>query len=263
MKLYKPSFVIYTAIVNNYDYPRVVPSAFSGVDFICFCDNDNRKNARRLGWTVRELPVSNRDLTRLSRDIKLRPHLYLEGWRHSLWIDANIQITPDAITEINDLIINDTLIATFQHPLRKNVAEEALECKRKAKDNPDAIDSIINFLEEQKYPITSKPLFETGVLYRQHSNDSVKLCMDVWWEILNRFSKRDQLSLGYALWKSGVPVTLLKGNARGCNPGYLIGSHRTKGFRNLISYFQAYSFNRPINREILMIIKKVKKCIPK
>jgi hypothetical protein len=263
MELHRSGFVIYTAIANNYDYPRVVPSEFSGIDFICFCDNDTKTKATRLGWSVREFPVSNRDLTRLCRDIKLRPHLYLEEWRHSLWIDANIQITPDAITEINDLIVNDTLIATFQHPLRKNVAEEALECKKRGKDNPDAIDSIINFLEEQKYPITSNPLFETNVVYRQHSNDSVKLCMDVWWEILNRFSKRDQLSLGYALWKSGVPVTLLKGNARGGNQGYLIGSHRTKGLRNLILYLEVYSFKRPMNRVIFMVIKKLKKLISK
>lgn len=250
------SFVIYTAIVNNYDYPRKIPSEFSGIDFVCFCDSRTQQRAQRAGWLVRDLPLSNdMDPTRLCRDLKIRPHFYMPEYARSLWVDANIQITEKAIAGIISLLSSDALIATFKHPFRDNVFDEAVACKKFLKDDSDLIDRQMIFLENEGFPC-AYPLFETNVLYRRHMHDSVIFSMNIWWDILQRFSRRDQLSLGYALWKARLDISVIPGNARGGNPGFRLGYHRSNGLRDVLAYFDAYSYRNLINRLIFVILDK-------
>ena len=44
-------------------------------------------------------------------------------------------------------------------------------------------------------------LLENKVIIRDHSRSNVKAAMDLWWNELRLYVKRDQLSLPYVLWK--------------------------------------------------------------
>ena len=58
-------------------------------------------------------------------------------------------------------------------------------------------------LRKEKYP-RDNGLCETGVFYRMHSNADVQSFDRIWWGIIERFSRRDQFSVNYALWKCGL-----------------------------------------------------------
>ena len=48
-------------------------------------------------------------------------------------------------------------------------------------------------------------LAETNILYRNHSQNIINL-MEEWWEMIKNYSKRDQLSFTYILWKNGITL---------------------------------------------------------
>ena len=71
-------------------------------------------------------------------------------------------------------------------------------------DNFIEYESIIldwcHYLHRQCYPKKSG-LFETNVMYRINKNGNVRNCNALWWSLIEKYSKRDQLSFNYVLWK--------------------------------------------------------------
>ena len=49
-------------------------------------------------------------------------------------------------------------------------------------------------------------LVESNVMIRKHNkNESIEL-MEKWWNEINKYSHRDQLSFNYLLWKTGIKI---------------------------------------------------------
>lgn len=240
------SIVIYTAIANNYDFPRRLPAGLVGIDFICFADDESIEVAKRMGWRVCPLPQINDDPTRCCREVKLKPHVYLPEYSYSLWVDANIQLLDGVSYELKSLLTDGVKFATFAHPQRQCVYKEAQVCKQNNKDDATVIDEQLSFLKKSLYP-SNNGLYETNVLFREHHSPLVIEVTNVWSEMLAKYSRRDQLSLGYALWKCGLEPTLIPGNARGDNPNYQIGPHKKRGIIGILGYIEAYSYGNRIN----------------
>ena len=103
-----------------------------------------------------------------------------------------------------------------KHYLRDCIYDEAKECIILKKENSKTI-----FSQMKKYRNEGMPknfgLGENGILLRNHNNPEVIQIMELWWEQLQKFSKRDQLSLGFALWKSGLIFNYIDESARNIN----------------------------------------------
>ena len=48
-------------------------------------------------------------------------------------------------------------------------------------------------------------LAEDNLIFRKHCDKTAKL-MDEWWYMVENYSKRDQLSFMYILWKNGITL---------------------------------------------------------
>ena len=57
-------------------------------------------------------------------------------------------------------------------------------------------------------------LFEAGILVRAHNDLWVIEAMEQWWHEIKTHTQRDQLSLPYVLWKTGLDFHVIKGNNR-------------------------------------------------
>ena len=64
---------------------------------------------------------------------------------------------------------------------------------------------ICNFLkrfyEKEKYP-KNIGLHDICILVRRYPNDNMIQLMDDWWTMVERWSRRDQFSFSYVLWKN-------------------------------------------------------------
>ena len=206
--------VVYTSIINpekpfgiheNYDRLKDPGVIEKGVDYICYTNNPKLKSNV---YNIIQVPLKFGDASRSSREMKILPHKYLSEYDISIYIDGSHGIRKG----IRDFAIKKMKIADFvarKHDKRSCVYDEAKHLinifDTNPKDNPEIIREHIKRYEKQKYP-QNNGLISTGVIIRKHNDTEIIKCMEEWWSTYMNGSRRDQLSLPYALWKMDYKV---------------------------------------------------------
>ena len=193
------TFAIYTAIVGNYDnilQPKVVDPRF---DYILFSNDIKEK---KIGiWQIRPIDYYNKDQIKIARWVKTHPEELLPRYDFSIWMDANIQIETDYIYKRSiDLFNKKISISSIVHPERSCIYQEMFAVFFW---NYESITTILrwsNVLKKSHFP-HNVGLNETGVLFRNHLSPKVMEIDRLWWSFINEYSRRDQLSFNYVLWK--------------------------------------------------------------
>lgn len=193
----KSKLVVYTALTGNYD-ELVTPSVINpNFDYICFTDNPNLKSDF---WTIKLMEDTDLDKIRKARKYKILPHKYLKEYDYSLWMDANFDIIGDIEEYIHRYSVNNKLLV-IKHDIRNDIYEEAAECIRLEKDDPEIINKQMRRYHEDKYP-ENNGLIASGIIFRNHNNHEIKTIMNEWYHEVYNYSRRDQLSFNYVCWKN-------------------------------------------------------------
>lgn len=203
-------YVIYSALVGAYDdilQPKVVDERF---DYILF-SNDIKEE--RVGvWEVRPIMYHNDDRTRICRYVKSHPEELVKEYEVSVWMDASIQILTDYLYQrVIELDKTECLIATLGHPTRNCIYEEAFAVLKMRIEYEGTIVRWCHELRKENYP-RNNGLNETGLLYRKHHAKEIMQLDNLWWACVEKYSRRDQLSFNYALWKCGLSFDLILDN---------------------------------------------------
>lgn len=191
-------YVIYSAIIGAYDnikQPAVVDSDF---DYILFsdCITENKIGV----WEVRKIDFTHPISTKIARYVKTHPHTLLSEYECSLWIDASVIIKSSYFYKrVKELYANYCAISTLIHPERNCIYQEACIVTCDHLEFEDVVVDWIKNIHAQHYP-TDNGLCETGILYRLQSIE-VSQMNELWWECIDKYSRRDQLSFNYVLWK--------------------------------------------------------------
>ncbi len=199
--------VIYTCITGGYDNITAHPYVDDTWDYVLFTDDAKLIEQGVIHhWCVKPLPFAELDNSRNSRFPKINAHLVLPEYRYSFYLDGNITIlSAKFFSRLDRLIQQKTLIAIAQHPQRNCLYQEAEIVKKKCIDMPETVDTQMEFLQSEDYP-KQRGLFENNLIFRQHTHKDISSSQDLWWQMLVRFSKRDQLSAAYAFWKYNIPI---------------------------------------------------------
>jgi hypothetical protein len=92
----------------------------------------------------------------------------------------------------------------YKHDVRQCIYSESEEVKSQKLDYSDVVNSQMS-----KYRIEGFPhnygLFDSGFTIRKN-NKEVNEFNDIWWNEVNNFSARDQLSQVFSSWKTGVEI---------------------------------------------------------
>lgn len=208
-------FVVYTAIVGNYDdinQPKLVNDRF---DYVLFSNDIPQE---RVGvWQVRNIPYFNEDKTLIARWVKTHPEELLADYEVSVWMDGNLVIRSEFVYErVLDLYDNDVAVSSMWHDKRDCAYDEAVEVALWGHEHENVVVDWMHFLLRANYP-EHNGLFETNVMYRNHKKPDIQALDGLWWNCIDHYSRRDQLSFNYSLWKKGIvcPFFFLpKENAR-------------------------------------------------
>ncbi|WP_379023355.1 glycosyltransferase family protein [Parapedobacter deserti] len=224
---------VYTAIFG--DYEGLLPQKeIAGWDLICFTDNPALK-AKPWKIILIDPPVPG-DQVRSSRYIKINPHLFLKDYDVSIFIDGNFLVIGN-IDKLVGTMLSDAVIACFDHnqntlDARDCVYLEHASIKRMAeerginKDDPQVMEKQMAYLRTQHYP-EHNGLVYSGVLLRKHHDKRLIKAMEDWWYMVKNYSKRDQLSFDYVMWKHGLAYAVIPGDSRrGNGYFYMLGKHR-------------------------------------
>ena len=219
-------FVIFTAIVGNYDklqQPEMIDDRF---DYILFSNNISQKQIGM--WQVRNIPYYNKDYTRVARWVKTHPEELLNDYEASLWIDGALVINKEFVyNRIIDLYDNDYLIASMWHNQRNCIYKEAAEVVFLGLEHERIVIDWLRKIRKEKYP-ENNGLFETNVIYRKHNDKKIKEIDQLWWQCIDQFSRRDQLSFNYVLWKVKIDCLYFisaKENARNSSHFKCVTNH--------------------------------------
>ena len=229
---YKPTRqakgVVYTCITNDYDDIRQIKTYHyidPDWDYVCFTDNPQNISCGQVGiWQIRPLQFTQLDNTRNNRYHKLHPHLLFPQYNQSIYIDANINILSSFL--FNLIKATDENFLLPRHFKSTCIYQEYREVLAVKLDDPSLVEQERQLLKESGMP-EQYGFCENNVLYRKHHDPQVKLLMQNWWKMVVKYSKRDQLSLTYLLWKQGIhPANITFENTRHLTHDFYVFAHR-------------------------------------
>ena len=199
--------VIYTCISGSYDTLKDVQNYDENWDYICF--SNVYPPGVRGNWEVREIPriLDPLDQTRRARALKILPHLFLPDYEISIWIDGTIEIIQSPMKFVTSLIAPDDVFALSFHPDRTCVYQEKDACIRYGKDDQRILNEQAERYRKEGYP-ENWGMIQSMIIYRRNTKDVERLC-NLWWEQVLTYSKRDQMSFNYVLWKFPIRIKTL------------------------------------------------------
>lgn len=181
---------VYTILTNDYD--TVKPVVLSGIPHYLFTDNPN---IVAKGWIV--IPIEKTEDCRLQRKIKILGHPELDKYDVTIYIDASMTLR-STITQLLRTYKGGFVIGN--HNTRNCVYAEGLAVKQLKKAPEEIVNKHIAEYYENNFPINFG-MWSSGFMIR---DKSTKAMCELWYSKLDEHSHRDQLSLPWALWKTGL-----------------------------------------------------------
>ena len=205
INIYNKKIVIYSALFGNYDAIPPIQKQ-NQFDYFLFT---NIIIKTKTNWTLLKIPNIvnnlNMNIVKKQRFIKLHPHLFFKNYDLSIYLDTNLIIYGNITEFLERLLTPKYNIYIFEHPLRNCIYSEILVVIKYKKEKKD-----ISMKVQKRYKMEQFPqkigLSENCLIIRRHNKKNCINLMEKWWEEIKRFSKRDQLSLNYVLWKSGIKI---------------------------------------------------------
>jgi glycosyltransferase involved in cell wall biosynthesis len=192
--------VVFTAITGDYGAPRYHEHLMNDCDYCVFVDNDSVSDGQV--YDLRSIPYFDEDAVRMARFVKTHPHMMVPDYGIAVWIDGNILIRGDISGLIDDFERSGLPVAAVPHPLRTSVYAEAEDCIRKSKDDAGVVEQQMARYRSAGFDGDS--LIESNLLMYRLDHPQLAPFLSAWWAEMERGSRRDQLSLTYAMAQTGV-----------------------------------------------------------
>jgi hypothetical protein len=195
--------VVYTALFGSYEalVEQPIASAVPSVDFICFSDVPRDSASWRV--VVVDLPVRS-DPVRSARSIKILGHESLRHYDEWLWIDNRV-ILRDSPEAVFDSWLTGFDLAIPLHDHRPTVADEYHAVLRAGFDNPYRVREERAVLRRDLPSVLAERPLWTGLIARRPC-PSVDTWAATWMVMVLLYSRRDQLSVNYAIATSQLTV---------------------------------------------------------
>jgi hypothetical protein len=196
---------LYTSIFGGYDTLKRPWCSQSTDTLRCYTD-------RPMGdgmWDIVEMEVDADDPVRKARWVKTHPHVLLPEFDITVWVDGSMELKVDLV-KLTPEMLGSADIAMYGHPQRRGVYEEAMACIKYGKDDEDIIEQQMSRYREEQMP-PKYGLVASGLVIRRN-NESTRKLNELWWQEIERGSKRDQLSFDYCRWKTGVELKVIPGS---------------------------------------------------
>jgi hypothetical protein len=147
-----------------------------------------------------------------SRALKIcADHPILADYPVTLWHDAAYQLHCDP-QRLADAALRTCDVVAFRHPHRDRIEDEAAVIARLGYMPADVLEAQIATYRAAGWT-TQTAITSTGFCLRRRT-PLVEAWQAAWWQEVATWGWRDQMSVDYALWKTGLSVTYIPGHYR-------------------------------------------------
>ena len=196
-------------------------NTFLNADYFAFTDNISQDVGIWKQIPLLHFSNDSRFAARRNAKIyKILPHLFLPNYEYYIWHDVSHSLVADP-EEVCEKYLRDSDIAVFKHTQRDCAYAEANIINELNYDHRESVDSQVSFYKSQGFP-ENYGLYELPVSIRRNTK-STQVFNQMWYEQINRFSSRDQISFPYCLWKTGINPVIMPGFANGRNSDGSLG----------------------------------------
>ncbi len=204
--------VVYTCIAGTYDRLIRQP-ALRGVSYVCF--TDDTRQGPRAGWGLRPLlsPPDIRDPRLVNRYHKTQAWDFGPASPLSIYIDGNVRLTRRVPRLVEALRDSGAPFGAYSHRRRTSVADELAACVSRGKLTGADAQRAADLLDWQRSRGFGDDcgLTANSLLVRDARSTALRTAMDRWWQIISTWCPRDQLSLQFVLWETGLRDIRLEG----------------------------------------------------
>lgn len=221
--------VVYTCTFPDYDFIHAPLVITPGVDYVLFGPSSPIDVK---GWQWRTLPseVEGFSQTMANRYCKIFPHRLFPDADVTIYVDGNITPRGDLRPLVDEFVGSGAEIGLFKHPRRNTLDEELAICKQSGKVKPadhGKADTQIATYFADGLP-RDRVLTQNGVIIRRHDGPQLEAAMQMWWDHMQMYAPRDQLSGPYVMWKSDLSMKVWPWIYSRENPYFLSFAHRAK-----------------------------------
>lgn len=194
---------VYTCITGEYDNLKEIKHKEKNIDYYCFTNN---KNIKSNTWKVEYIEDKELSNILLARKTKILGTDYINNnYDILLWMDAAVEFKKPINDFINEYLDEEDSFVCFKHGFRNKISDEMNACLRFRKENIENIEKLKKFYQKEKYP-DDNGLIESTVYIKRPKDEKVIETMKLWFDMVKNYTKRDQLSFNYCIYKTGLKV---------------------------------------------------------
>jgi hypothetical protein len=202
---------VYTAIAGARDRLKT-DQCRDGADFYAFVDFEGPDDLPTdSGWRFDPVCRLFTDPRRNAKIHKILSHLYLPGYRYSIWMDGSVSLRVPAADLVRQFL-DGADVAMFRHRWRRCAYDVAANCARLHLDYEGLIAAQVAQLERRGWQ-RGAGQHECAVILRRHTY-AVERFNALWWADVCRFSRRDQISVEWAAAAAGLRIADIPGNVQ-------------------------------------------------
>lgn len=190
---------VYSACISAYDTAIPPAKLNDRFDYVMFTDGVALDCG---GFTIRPAPFLHRDPVRSARFVKTHPHWLLEGYDVAIWVDSSIVLLEDLDDLVQEFVRSGCPVAGVPHQHRSRLSEEFEACIARGKDDPDVIERQRAAYAAAGFECAD--LVETGWMMFNLRDPRCARFLDAWWTEIETHSRRDQLSVNFAMRQADV-----------------------------------------------------------
>ncbi len=185
-------------------------TAYTDVEYHAFT---NKKFSVQT-WNLHTLPEFSTDPyygdRRNAKLAKVLAWLLLPGYDYYVWHDAHCEVKIDPHSIVDQYLAQHD-IAVFQHPERDCSYAELQVLAERELDTGENLMNTLNFLQRQQWPF-NQGLYElSSFIYRPTAK--MRQVMLTWWDLISKYTSRDQVLFPYACSLHQVKCAVLPGAA--------------------------------------------------
>lgn len=192
---------VYTCITGEYDNLKEIELE-KEIDYYCFTNN---KKIKSNSWNVIYIEDNNISNLELARKIKILGHEIINNYDILLWMDGAVRFNKKIKDFINYYLRPDDCFVAFKHGTRDNIYDEMAACVRVGKESVSNVKKLIQFYKKENYNYDNG-LIESTVFIKKPKEQKVIDTMNLWYYMISKYSKRDQLSFNYSISKTNLKV---------------------------------------------------------